>query len=179
MRVAVCIGSGPSLTRADCDRAASGADWLIACNESWRLAEWAHALYAGDYAWWDAHHHEVPAHLEKWTCAASAAERFRLHLHRTAPCAMYNSGQRALELAIAKGFERILLLGYDCSVARGAHWHDDHRGGAAKNPDAQRCAQWQSQFAAIDPGGAQILNCSRDTALTAFPRMALEDALVL
>lgn len=177
--VAVVVASGPSLTALDCDRAATGADWMLAVNHSWQLARWAHALYAGDYAWWAAHHDRVPAHLERWTCSDAAAERFRLHRHRCGPAAAYNSGQRAIELCIAKGFARILLLGFDCSVASGKHWHADHAGGPAKNPDAARCEQWQAQFAGIAAEGAQILNCSRETAMTAFPRLTLECALAL
>ena len=177
MKSAICVASGPSLTRDDCELAATGDAWIVAVNDSWRLAEWAHAVYAGDFAWWRDHISEVPAHLDRWTCSEAAAYRYRLHHHRTAGGMLYNSGQRAIELCLAKGFERILLLGYDCSVARGTHWHGDHASG--KNPDDTRCRQWQDQFRAIDAGAAQIINCSRETALTAFPRMTLEQALAL
>lgn len=176
-RTAVCVASGPSLTAADCDLAATGADWILAVNDSWRLATWAHAVYAGDFGWWREHLAVVPAYLERWTCSESAAYRYKLHHHRVPGRGLYNSGQRAIELCVAKGFERILLLGFDCSVARGSHWHGDHASG--KNPDAARCREWQAQFAAINAGGAEILNCSRETALTAFRRMELEAALVL
>lgn len=178
MRVAACIASGPSLTASDCEKVAEDAEWIIACNESYRLATMAHAIYAGDYTWWDRHYKEVPAHLEKWTCSATAAGRFHLNFHQgKRPGKMYNSGQRAIELAISKGFDRIILLGYDCSVSRGTHWHGDHR--HSKNPDMDACARWQEQFAAIETGGVEILNCSRESELKAFPRMALEAAIVL
>lgn len=177
-KVAICVASGPSLTADDCDLAATAANWILAVNDSWRRAGWAHAVYAGDFVWWQAHRAEIPEHIECWTCSESAAYRYRLHHHRCGP-GMYNSGQRAIELCIAKGFERILLLGYDCTVERGAHWHEDHPGGTAKNPDATRCRQWQDQFRSISANGAQIINCSRETALTAFPRMTLEQALAL
>lgn len=177
MKTAVCVASGPSLTESDCDLAASGADWIVAVNDSWRRASWAHAVYAGDFGWWHEHRAEVPAHLECWTCSESAAHRYKLRLHRLETRGLYNSGQRAVELAIALGFDRILLLGYDCTVERGTHWHGDHASG--KNPDAARCRQWQDQFHGIRANGAQILNCSRETALMAFPRMSLEAALAL
>lgn len=177
MKTAICIASGPSLRGEDCHVARSHADWLIAVNDSWRRAPFADAIYAGDFGWWRDHLSEVPAHLQRWTCSESAAYRYKLHHHRVAGRGLYNSGQRAIELCLAKGFERILLLGFDCSVARGTHWHGDHASG--KNPDAARCREWQAQFAAIDAGRAQILNCSRETAMTAFPRMDLEAALAL
>lgn len=180
MRTAICVASGPSLTERDCSIAAAGmglGDWMLAVNDSWRAATWAHAVYAGDFGWWRDHLGEVPTHLERWTCSESAAYRYRLHHHRVAGRGLYNSGQRAIELAITKGFLRILLLGYDCTVARGTHWHGDHASG--KNPDAARCQQWQDQFRSICANGAQIINCSRETALTAFPRLPLEKALAL
>lgn len=171
----MCIGSGPSLTVEDCDRAATVADWMVACNDSFRAATWAHAIYAGDFAWWDKHYREVPERLERWTCSESAAQRFRLHYHRCSH-GLWNSGQRAIQLAIAKGYQRILLLGYDCDVSRGTHWHGDHAG---KNPDATRARQWQDQFASIERGSVDIINCSRETALRAFPIMTLEAAIAL
>lgn len=175
----VVIGSGPSLTRADCELAARHAAYVIAVNNSWELADGAHAVYAGDYAWWEAHHARVPIHLEKWTCSDRAAERFRLYCHRFVRRGAYNSGQRAIELALAKGFMHIVLLGFDCSVAAGRHWHADHPGGATHNPDAARCQQWQDQFAevAADAPLATIVNASRQTELAVFPRLPLEVAL--
>lgn len=88
---------------------------------------------------------------------------------------MLNSGLRAIELAIGFGAARVLLLGYDCSVTSGTHWHGDHK--LTKNPDAKRCAEWQRHFAMLDPKQAEIINCSRETALNCFPRMTLEKAL--
>ena len=176
MKTAVCVASGPSLTAEDCDRAATVADWMIACNESWRVATWAHAIYAGDFRWWEIHHHEVPSRLERWTCSATAAHRYRLNFHH-APQKVYNSGQRAIQLCIEKGYERIILLGYDCSVKNGTHWHGDHP--KNKNPDQQAVDRWQDHFASIDVGGVDVINCSRETELRAFRRMTLENAIAL
>ncbi|MCY1346367.1 hypothetical protein D9M69_324510 [compost metagenome] len=90
---------------------------------------------------------------------------------------MLNSGYRAIELAINFGAARVLLLGYDCSVRLGTHWHGDHQ--KTKNPDHRRCAEWLNQFGRLARNGAEVINCSRETVLTCFPRMSLEEALCL
>lgn len=176
METVLCIASGPSLTLADCERALSSGLQAITVNSSWKMAPWAAICYAGDYGWWAAHADEVPHTMDRWTCSKSAAEQFRLHYHPAGNGA-YNSGQRAIELAIKQGARRVLLLGYDCDVSAGTHWHGDHA--RLKNPDATRARQWRQQFDAMDLQGAQVINCSRQTALTRFPRLDLESALVL
>jgi hypothetical protein len=87
----------------------------------------------------------------------------------------HNSGMRAIELAIEFGAARVVLLGYDCSVEHGEHWHGPHT--ATKNPDASRCSMWAKQFATIDRKGADIVNCSRETSLKCFRRERLGDLL--
>ena len=72
--------------------------------------------------------------------------------------------------------DQVLLLGFDCSVADGTHWHGDHP--ATGNPDAARCRQWMRDFlkiAAEYPG--RVINCSRKTALDCFPRSTIGELL--
>lgn len=173
-----CIGSGPSLTREDCRLLAGASDFVIAVNSSWQLVPEADAVYAGDDGWWRDNHHLVPGYMRKLTCMFVAAERYGLQHHRIGPGA-YNSGMRAIQWALEAGAKRIVLLGYDCSVVHGRHWHEDHPGGDAHNPSDSRCAAWQQQFASIHAKGAEIINCSRYTELTAFPVMRLEDELAI
>nr|WP_298117429.1 hypothetical protein [uncultured Pseudomonas sp.] len=170
---AACIASGPSLTASDCALIASAGLPTIAVNSSWRLARFAAVIYAGDPAWWQAYGAEIDIAAARWTCTEQAAARFDLNLHRVR--GGYNSGLRAIQLAIEFGAARVLLLGYDCSVAAGTHWHGNHD--KTKNPDVSRCQAWQRQFAMLDRKGVEIINCSRETALTCFPCQSLEAAL--
>ena len=90
-----------------------------------------------------------------------------------------NSGAGAVMLAWLSGAEKVILLGYDCQHTGGkAHWHGDHpkKLGNAARPDAwiknfDRMAEFLSPL--------PIINASRTTALTCFPRMELEDALCI
>jgi hypothetical protein len=86
-----------------------------------------------------------------------------------------NSGFQAMNLALHFGVKRILLLGYDMKFAKSgaSHWFGDH-------PDNTRSNyhRWLPNFeTAAKQNLVEIINCSRDTALEAFPRMSIEDAL--
>lgn len=88
-----------------------------------------------------------------------------------------NSGAGAIALAAQMGAERIVLLGYDAQKTGGrAHWHGDHPKGLG---NAGTVAKWPEQFRAVIGSlrGARVINASRATALTCFPRQSLEAAL--
>lgn len=169
-----CIASGPSLRAEDCQLIEAAGLPTIAVNSSWKAARFASAIYAGDPDWWHQYGKEIDIPAERWTHNPNAAQTLGIKANGKGSSVL-NSGYRAIELAIELGATRVLLLGYDCSVAAGTHWHGDHD--KTKNPDAKRCAVWLNQFARLDMRGAQVINCSRETALTCFPRMRLEDAL--
>lgn len=88
-----------------------------------------------------------------------------------------NSGAGAIALAAKAGATRVVLLGYDCQVTDGkVHHHGDHPAGLG---NAGSMPKWPDQFKrlAATLAGVEVVNCSRQTALRVFPRMALEDAL--
>ena len=168
----VCIASGPSLTAEDCAAVRQSGLTTIAVNSSWKLAPFCDILYAGDVAWWEANIHEIDIPAAWWTCSQQASRRFDLNRH--VAFGSCNSGLRAIQLAFELGAEQVLLLGYDCSVAHGTHWHGDHA--ATSNPTSVSCATWMRGFAQL-PRREQVINCSRETALTVFRRMSLAEGL--
>lgn len=88
-----------------------------------------------------------------------------------------NSGAGAISLAEYCGAKRVLLLGYDCQHTGGKrHWFGNHPNGLA---NAGRVETWPAQFAKVAKKlqHIDIINCSRATALTCFPRQELEVAL--
>lgn len=173
--VAVCIGSGPSLRQDDCDLVERSGARVIAVNSSWRAAPFADVIYAGDAAWWRENASAISVGAERWTCSPAAAREFGLNLHEAG--GSYNSGLRSIELAAKFGARRIVLIGFDCSVRDGSHWHGDHA--ATKNPSAALCEVWKRQFSQLRLVGAEIINASRQSALDCFERQSLEQALVL
>lgn len=173
----VCIASGPSLTAEDCALVERSGHPTVAVNDSWRLARFARWLFAGDIAWWRANINDVDIPAERWACMAQAASTFGIN-HFPAKEG-WHSGQMALLFALAQKPRRVLLLGYDCSLAHGVHWHGPHK--RTTNPDQKKVRRWLGQYARAArearQAGVEVLNCSRRTELDWFPRVPLEEAL--
>jgi len=174
--IAICA-SGPSLTSPDCHLISTANIPLITVNTSWRAAPQCRYIYAGDLDWWDKNHGSITSGAERWTCNRRAATRYGLNLFDTDTSGTFNSGQRAILFAMSLGAKNIILLGYDCSILNGLHWHGSHEG--INNPTADNIRRWQGEFARIAemPARARIINCSRQTSLSCFPRAALEDVI--
>lgn len=173
----VCIASGPSLTSKDCAQVARAGLPTIAVNSSWKMARFCDVIYAGDSCWWDAYGAEIDIPAERWSCTRQAVQRFGVNHHVV--YGEYNSGMRAIQFAIWQGAARVILLGYDCSLVNGSHWHGDH--GKTKNPDPKKVSSWHRHFGQVaaeaSTAGVDVVNCSRSTALTSFQRVSLEEAL--
>lgn len=177
--IAVCIASGPSLTAEDCRTVEKSGLPTAAVNSAWKAARFAKVIYAGDDAWWKEHSHEIDIPAERWTNSENSVARYNLKLHRKQ--GNPNSGLRAIEfLHEVKGAQKIILLGFDCSVKNGLHFNGPHLN--LKNPTEKRCNVWLQRFSWLadeyKQKGVQVINCSRETAITVFPRMSLEEAIL-
>lgn len=175
MQTIICIASGPSLLRTDCTLAAKCGHKIIAINSSWQLAPECDLLFACDFAWWHRYHENISIPAQRWTTSQRATERYGLNLFTPSSEGAFNSGQRAIQLAAHLGAARIILLGYDCSLEGGTHWHGDHPG-MMHNPSSGEVERWHTDFAALaaELPGVDIINGSRYTALTCFPRSTPE-----
>jgi len=178
MTTFICIASGPSLTRADCELAMNSGYPVIAVNSSWQLIPECHYLFAADCSWWDKYKGTLTTRAERWTVSGRAHLRYGVNLFSPPDSDSFNSGQRAIQLAVHLGAERIILLGYDCSLDSGTHWHGNHPEGL-KNPRAESIRRWQGEFQRLADSlkSVSIINCSRHTALNCFPRIRPEDLL--
>lgn len=170
----VCIASGPSLTEADCSLVERSGLPAIVINTSWRLARFADVLLAGDGAWWDANAADVEIDAHGVCCSEAAANRHGIEWFKPLK-PHWNSGMAAIWYAQARGAGQVILLGYDCKVTGGRkHWHPDHE--RTKNPPESMVKGWARNFAQM-PCRGSVINASRDTAITRWPRVPLEQAL--
>ena len=193
----VCLATGPSLTQADVD-ACRNIGRVVAVNDAHRLAPWADALYSSDRYWW-THHKGVPRFMGQRCGIEHTPGRadkrlmklgvmvFRNTGHEgveTAPdglrtCAN-NSGGAALNLAVHLGAKRVILLGYDMGygASEKRHFFGDHPVGLSNQ---HNFPAWRRAFdTMVEPLkalGIEVLNCSRVTALSAFPVVQLESVL--
>lgn len=192
----VCIGSGPSLTTEDCDYVRGKAP-VIAINGSLRLAPWADVAYCADARMWKWLHDEgtlnqatgVRIGLERKTGGVRDVADYGvyvLHCARDAglsadPGVLHSgghSGYQAINLAVLMGASRILLLGFDGqAVNKRDEWHAPHPS-EAKKPNYRA---WQDALSGLvkplADRGVSVVNCSRHTVYTAFPRRPLRDML--
>jgi len=85
-----------------------------------------------------------------------------------------------MNLAAQFGATGIGLVGFDMQRDHGAHWHGDHPS-PLRNPDAARLAEWRKTLDEKAPQltarRIDVVNCSAVSALTAFPKMTIEQML--
>jgi hypothetical protein len=169
---------------------------VIAINETWRMAPWAEALYACDARWWVQ---RGPSAAEfrglrvlgfdgdgvHWSGVRAGVRRgiSAMVWRGRALGAGGNSGFQAMNFAARCGATKIVLTGFDMALGPNgaAHWHADHAAPSLTNPEAgflRRCAHLLDGVAVdLAARGVAVINASRQTALTAYPRANLQEAL--
>lgn len=181
---AICIASGPSLTQDDVNYC-RGKGIFYAVKESAYLAPWADVLYAADTDWWDMKDRWEWFQGEKMTLSSEASIKYGLSYIDYDPKFIWsenpaiiasggNSGFQALNIAYLRGATKIILLGYDMGHTGQKHWWDKEHKRDSRNSDYHK---WIEHFKKAAPMiKANVINCTRETALDCFPRMSLEDA---
>jgi hypothetical protein len=190
---AAIIAGGPSAKTAPVELLRDRIH-VIAVNESFKLAPWADILYSCDYAWWQLHKgmrdfkglrlaHDLRA------CNEFGLQRIvieqvgsnELLVERPSYVgAGGNSAFQALNLAIQFGATGIILIGVDCSLDHGQHWHGRHPY-PMSNPAESNVQRWQKAFdgaaARIAGLGIDVVNCSPISKLTQYPKLSIAEAL--
>lgn len=186
----VCVGTGPSLTREDVDYCRDRAK-VIAIKHAIEWAPWADAVYScgSDRGqWWQRHGDELAAYRGLRYTLDPAASRWASVLKNTGFTGLEtephglrtgkNSGYQAINLAAHLGAARIVLLGYDMGTDVtgrdhffGAHWH------GSRPPFEAFRELFETLVEPLRELGIQIMNASRETSLTAFPCVSIEEAL--
>lgn len=172
-------------------------------NDTYRLAPWADLLYASDARWWQ--HHRPQFAGEKWTTKRddpSKGSIYKLSTTMIAELKLWhmlgryddglsfdrrlihfggNSGFQLLNLVILAGAKNIGLLGYDMQVDRNDPSKEHFFGNHPKGFSSPRTCfgYWIRQFniaaGQLSNANIRIVNLTRDTALTCFPRMTIEN----
>lgn len=193
----VCIASGPSLTQEDINVVRGSGVRVLVVNDNYRLCPDADVLYACDARFWKwqyEYHAEAITSFSGLRFGMQSRQTFQpkwgvtvlkntgisgLELDPSGLKNGRNSGYQAIGLAVHLGASRIILLGYDMSLGEGGkvHWFGRHPKGG--NPPLTK---FRLHFPTIAPPlkalGIEVLNCSRRSALTCFPKVPLEQALL-
>lgn len=187
------IGSGPSAKQAPVELLRDRIH-TIAINNSYKLAPWAEILYSCDYAWWQHNKgardfaglrlaHDFRAcnefGLQRIMIEKVGANDLLLD-QPTYVGAGGNSGFQAFNLAIQFGVAAIMLIGIDCSLDHGMHWHGNHTM-PMSNPMHINVVRWATAFegaaARVKSLGVDVVNCSPISKLAAYPKMTIAEAL--
>lgn len=195
---AAILASGPSMSVPAANavrdwRAAAARRRVITINTTFQLAPWADVLYACDAKWWDLHIEEVRAlgcGGDLWSIEAGAKDRHGVRVIESqrgpglarSPGVINqgsHSGYQAIGFAWQCGAARILLLGFDMHEAGGrAHWHADHPQKIRRsNPYALWIRNYGPLASDLKAEGCEVINCTPNSALGAFPRVPLATAL--
>lgn len=166
---------------------------VLAVNEGYRLAA-ADVVYSCDGAWWKARQGLAEFKGRRLTHDATACVAFpgidqvaiargRDEILTDAPGVIGdggNSGFQAINLAVQFGAAKIILIGFDMRIDRGLHWHGKH-GRGLNNPSDLNVAKWRRVIDGAAPRlaslGVAVINCSAVSALEAFPKLNLLEAL--
>jgi hypothetical protein len=192
---ALIVGTGPSAVDAPLDLA-HGRCKAIVVKSSWHLCPWADVLYGIDKGWWIANQGAPKFKGMKFSPSPTACRAYGLRQVRLKSRAQIlvdepgvlgcgvrtgggHSGFQAVNLAVQFGARRILLVGFDMTLANGTHWKVNDPGVA--KADAGRVNAWREAMDACAPQfeelGVDVINCSMQSALTAYPTMRLSEAL--
>lgn len=91
-----------------------------------------------------------------------------------------NGGFHALNLAVQFGARKIILLGFDMTLANGAHWHGRHPPGL-NNPSQASVDRWRGVLDAQAPAlaryGVDVVIGSPGSALQNFRKLELKAAI--
>lgn len=189
-----CVGNGASLTMDDLALLNREDVRVIVVNDVFQWAPWAYALYSADYRWWKARIDDVRKSAFRGRLLAldeTAVADFKLeYVHcedlqkplggiapdRNSIRHGYSGGFQALHIARNCGATRVLLLGYDYGATG--------QGRAAPAAFGYSISDFATMTRAFDVAaplyaaeGVDVVNCSRETALTCFRRAPIAEAL--
>lgn len=155
---------------------------VIVTNTTFKLCPWADVLFSFDKKWWEQYHEEVKAVFKgRMISASQTAVKYGVESTFVVPwfTSFGNSGACAISLAMSGNAQKIVMLGFDCQKTGGkVHWHGDH----PKNmSNALSIKRWPKLFELVAKRATAakipVVNASRVTALTCFPRVDLAEAL--
>lgn len=164
------LATGPSMSQEIADFVC-GKCSVVAVSDAYKLAPWADALVSHDRAWWREYPEAMNFAGRKF-CATD--------LHGTEIIkgpyigSDINSGLEGMRVAQMLGASLIILLGFDMSAKRGAHYFGKHPA-PLSNTKPERFKKQIEQF--MKWKGCEVLNCTHGSALKHFPFADLYEVL--
>jgi hypothetical protein len=180
----IIIAPGPSLCRCD-TMALRGHGRTVAVSCAVFFAPWADVLYAADGAWWRYYGPKLEWYRGKRVSRSYQSKTIQRFRGKGWARTGGNSGHMAIQYAVDNGAKHIALIGFDQQKTNGkAHVHADHptfEKARVRLSNASGIRAWPAAMVAtardIKQRGVEVVNLSRETALTCFPRVTVEQFL--
>lgn len=158
---------------------------VYGCDAPWWRYRRGLPEFTGIKVTWSGNDLSEYPDIRKVEIAKDARGKYAEGMQFDRPCEVIggggNSGFQALNLAVQMGARRIILIGYDMTDSGRAHWYGRNGWKGANNPDSTNYRRWMKAFESarpvLDGMGVEVVNVSPITALKAFPRRSIEDAL--
>jgi hypothetical protein len=169
------FATGPSFLRQDAEK----VRWCktVAVNNAVFFAPWADILYACDAKWWNCYGKSLGFFKGQRYSFQRVPGTERFYRQQGFPGLAGNSGNQAIQLVASMGAKRIGLLGFDHQHTGGKkHCHADH---PKRLGNAGSVAAWsglmEQTAKVLKRKGVEVINCSRETAITCLPRMTVDE----
>ena len=163
------LASGPSMRQEVAD-AVKGRCGVVAVSDTYKLAPWADALVSTDFCWW-RHHAEAASFAGKKFSGMVDYQQVE-GVERLPGESSTNSGLLGVKVAVLMGASKVLLCGFDLH-SPGGHFFGGHPEGL-RSTSPMRMEQFRKQFAAYNPKGVEIFNCTPGSALECYPKRDLD-----
>lgn len=188
---AIVAAPGPSLTPEVVEKLREVKDRyaIIGVGDAYRIIDFLDEHYACDARWWKVHGTEVNRlrpNLRSWCHDEEGTKYGALQIHgkgdpgfSTNPAIIHygaNSGYQTLNLCYLWGFSKMILVGYNMKrVNNQSHFFKDrHKSLSLDSPYTRFVKNYETIQKDIRD---KIINCTPDSALTAFKKQSLEDTL--
>lgn len=192
MKTAVILAGGPSLTIEQIDAARRSGHHTIVVNRTYEKFLDANTLYAGDYLFWKTYIADIramfkgklvtqdPSAAARWPGLLLVRGANREGLGKERIHQNGNSGVQALNLAYLRGFERVILLGFDMKLGPNGekHHHPDH---PAPCVQGATFGEWLHKLQAVardlKATKCEVLNATPGSAMKCFPMIDWREVL--
>ncbi len=182
---AAILATGPSLCQEDVDYCRGKARVLV-IKDAVRLAPWADVLYSGDGKWFKEYgkglqfegpRYSLDEGSSQWASILKNTGEMGLDLQPNGLRTGRHSGYQAINLAVHLGATRLVLLGYDAQPLKSKnHFHGEHPWGG-KPVYTSFLQMFPFIVQPLKNAGVEVLNASRVSALSMFPRVQLREVL--
>jgi hypothetical protein len=174
---AFLLGGGASLTQQIADQVRKFRTIVI--NSTARLAPWASVLFFADFNWFRDHRPIIDLWPGKVITVSRQAHqalpgKVALVAPPTVQDKVLTAGHHAVDVAIALGAKRIVLLGFDCRLVDArSHNHRDYRRPAKLYADTV-LPMWAEYPERARQHGVEIVNATPGSAIDVFPFATLD-----